>query len=129
MGAGPVIRVGGNSQEHTEFFTTPFDDKFEIINKTLNTNPLSPVCYLISVLHATLTLYHQPGKTVTPEVNVYIDLLYTMLNITKLTEAQWYLGLPFGYPVNVSGIVEMAKIYEEVLGDNLIALQLGTVQC
>lgn len=64
-------------------------------------------------------------QTITPEVNVYIDLLYTMLNITTLTGAQWYLGLPFGYPVNVSGIVEMVKIYEEVLGDNLIALQLG----
>lgn len=56
---------------------------------------------------------------------MYIDLLYTLLNITTLTSAQWYLGLPFGYPVNVTGIVEMAKIYEDVLGDNLIALQLG----
>lgn len=57
---------------------------------------------------------------------MYIDLLYTLLNVTTLTDVQWYLGLPFGYPVNVSGIVEMAKIYEDVLGDNLIALQLGT---
>lgn len=48
-----------------------------------------------------------------------------MLNITTLTNVQWYLGLPFGYPVNVTGIVAMAKIYEDVLGDNLIALQLG----
>lgn len=44
MGAGPTIRVGGNSQEHTELFYEAFDDHYEITNKTLNTNPLSPVC-------------------------------------------------------------------------------------
>lgn len=48
-----------------------------------------------------------------------------MLNITTLTSTQWYLGLPYGYPVNMTGIATMAKIYEDVLGDNLIALQLG----
>ena len=47
-------------------------------------------------------------------------------NITALTSTQWYLGLPFGYPVNVSGIVDLARIYEEVLGNNLLALQLGS---
>lgn len=47
-------------------------------------------------------------------------------NITALTSTQWYLGLPFGYPVNVSGIVNLARIYEEVLGNNLLALQLGS---
>jgi hypothetical protein len=46
-------------------------------------------------------------------------------NITTLTSTQWYLGLPFGYPVNVTGIVNIARIYEHVLGNNLLALQLG----
>lgn len=47
MGQGPIIRVGGNSQEHTELYDTPFDDHYEITNKTLNTNPLAPVSYFV----------------------------------------------------------------------------------
>ncbi|KAF8320741.1 hypothetical protein DL93DRAFT_1730126 [Clavulina sp. PMI_390] len=105
MGMSPLVRVGGNSQEHTELFYEPFNSHMEITNKTLNQDPNSP--------------------TITPEVNVWIDLLYTLLNITQFTGTQWYLGLPYGYPLNVSGIVEMTLAYEQALGDNLIALQLG----
>ena len=59
-------------------------------------------------------------------MDIYVDLLYMLNNITTLTSTQWYLGLPFGYPVNVTGIVDLARIYEQVLGDNLLALQLGS---
>lgn len=58
-------------------------------------------------------------------MNIEIDLLYMMNNITAFLGVNWYLGLPFAYPVNISGISEMTGIFEEVLGDNLIALQLG----
>lgn len=63
MGSGPTIRVGGNSQEHTELFTTPFNDNYEIINKTLNTNPLSPVCYFTSLPAGYLHLIPSPLTT------------------------------------------------------------------
>ena len=41
-GQGPIVRVGGNSQEHTALFFDPFP-KYEIINKTNDTNPNNPV--------------------------------------------------------------------------------------
>lgn len=66
------------------------------------------------------------SKTATPEVNIDIDLLYMLNNISALLDVNWYLGLPFSYPVNISGISEMTGIFEQVLGDKLIALQLGT---
>jgi hypothetical protein len=58
-------------------------------------------------------------------VNIEIDLLYMMNNITAFLGVNWYLGLPFAYPINITGISEMTGIFEEVLGDSLIALQLG----
>lgn len=42
-GGGINIRVGGNSQENTEFFFEPFNTHYEIINKTEIVNQLSPV--------------------------------------------------------------------------------------
>ena len=58
-------------------------------------------------------------------MNIVIDLLYMLNNITNFVGTNWYLGLPFSYPVNISGISAMTGIIEDVLGDNLIALQLG----
>lgn len=58
-------------------------------------------------------------------MNIDIDLLYLMNNITAFLGVQWYLGLPFAYPVNISGISEMTGIFEQVLGGNLIGLQMG----
>lgn len=52
-----------------------------------------------------------------------------MNNITDFVGVNWYLGLPFAYPVNVSGISAMTAVFQEVLGDKLIALQLGMFSC
>lgn len=48
-----------------------------------------------------------------------------MNNISDFVGVNWYLGLPFAYPINTTGISDMTAIFEEVLGDRLIALQLG----
>lgn len=48
-----------------------------------------------------------------------------MNNISALVDTHWYLGLPFAYPLNITGISEMTAIFEEILGDRLIALQMG----
>ncbi|KAF8324445.1 uncharacterized protein EI90DRAFT_2934654 [Cantharellus anzutake] len=100
-GAGPVVRVGGNSQESTEIFLETFQPHHEFLNKTVI-----------------------PG-TITPEVNIALDLFYAMSNISTFVDVQWYAGLPFAAPLNLSGIATMTAYAEQVLGDNLIALQLG----
>jgi len=45
IGHGPTVRVGGNTQEFTELFLDSFPNH-EIINKTLETTPNSPVSHL-----------------------------------------------------------------------------------
>ena len=45
IGHGPTVRVGGNTQEYTELFLTSFPNH-EIINKTLEITPNSPVSRL-----------------------------------------------------------------------------------
>lgn len=49
-GAGPIVRVGGNSQENTQLFLTPFESE-EIINKTILTTPTNPVSHTRSLCH------------------------------------------------------------------------------
>ena len=100
-GAGPVVRVGGNSQESTELFFQTFEPRHEFLNKTV------------------------VNGTVTPEVNIALDLYYAMTNISKFLDVQWYGGLPFAAPLNTSGIALITGYAEEILGDNLIALQMG----
>lgn len=49
IGHGMTIRVGGNSQEHTGLYMTPFPD-YEIINKTVESTTADPVGLLIFIL-------------------------------------------------------------------------------
>lgn len=128
IGQGPIIRVGGNSQENTQLYMTQFPDK-EIINKTVENTPTNPVGPISPLPETAIGSPRWPlismMQTATPEVNIDIDLLYMLNNISTFLGVNWYLGLPFAYPVNVSGISEMTGIFEQVLGANLIALQLG----
>lgn len=48
-----------------------------------------------------------------------------MKNISNLLGVDWYFGLPFFDPTNITGITTLAVFSEEVLGTNLIALQMG----
>ncbi len=100
-GMGPVVRVGGNSQESTELFFQTFEPTHEFTNKTV------------------------VAGTVTPEVNIALDLYYAMSNISKFLDIQWYGGLPFASPLNTSGIASITGYAEQILGDNLIGLQMG----
>ena len=49
-----------------------------------------------------------------------------MSNITTLVGTQWYGGLPFADPTNTTGIASIVAYAEQILGDNLMALQLGS---
>ena len=64
-------------------------------------------------------------QTQTPVVNVAVDLLYAMTNISALLGTDWYFGLPFNNTLNDTGIATVVALVEEVLGSHLLALQLG----
>lgn len=119
--------MGGNTQELSGLYFTPFSNNYEIINKTTIDTTTAPVSLSLDFVVETdrISANCTNEQSGTEQVNIYIDLLYMLLNVTQLTSSQWYLGLPMGYPVNITGIVEMMKIYEDVLGDDLLALQLG----
>lgn len=61
----------------------------------------------------------------TPEVNINSDLFYMMNNASSLVDVQWYGGLPFADPTNSTGIASIIAFAEEILGDRLLAMQLG----
>jgi hypothetical protein len=63
------IRVGGNSQENAKL--VPFLPNGTMLAKDYNSTT---------------------GPTSTPPLEYTLDLLYTMANISKLTNAHWYLG-------------------------------------
>lgn len=63
------VRVGGNSQESAELVSS-------LPNGTMLAKDLS----------------NSSGPTSTPPLIYTLDLLYTMANISKLTNTHWYLG-------------------------------------
>ncbi|KAG8865302.1 hypothetical protein FRB96_000192 [Tulasnella sp. 330] len=106
-GAGPIVRIGGNTQDQAIMYNKTFldGDDPQMISKyqpTVNGNP-----------------------TGTPEVDFAVELFYAMGNITKLLNVDWYFGLQFINPYNNTNALEAATIIQEVLGDHLISLQLG----
>lgn len=54
IGSPPIVRVGGNSQENTQLYLTPFPNS-EVINKTLESTVQTPV--RLSILSATMASY------------------------------------------------------------------------
>ena len=66
-----------------------------------------------------------PSQTATPDVDVTVDLYYAMTNISALLGVEWYLGLPFKDPTNTTGIAAMMATIEDIMGDRILALQLG----
>jgi hypothetical protein len=51
IGHGPTVRVGGNSQENTQLYLSEFPNH-EIINKTLETTPTTPVSRFSQIVEA-----------------------------------------------------------------------------
>ncbi|KAF8332661.1 uncharacterized protein EI90DRAFT_2917640 [Cantharellus anzutake] len=103
-GAAPPIRVGGNTQEKARLFFTNFQG-YEVINKSVNMDASNP--------------------TLTPDVDINVDLFYMMMNISGLLGVEWYSGLPFKDPTNTTGIAAITATIEEIMGDRIIGLQMG----
>jgi hypothetical protein len=105
--AGPVCRVGGNSQEGSTLFVDGLEaekrptDKFK---SDLDT------------------------PTSTPVINYSINLFYLMANISSLVQAEWFFGLAFNdtsvstQSPNIPLAVHHAQT---ILGDNLRGLAMG----
>ncbi|WWD09674.1 hypothetical protein V865_007802 [Kwoniella europaea PYCC6329] len=104
-GVGPVIRVGGNSQEGSTIFTGGLEDG-AVLDK-------------IKV---------SSGVTDTPLINYSLELFYLMGNITSLVGADWYFGLSFNESAvdSPTGNVPIAaKWAQDILGEHLLALSVG----
>ena len=48
-----------------------------------------------------------------------------MANISSLIGVDWYFGIAFADPTNFTNQISVADTVVSVLGDNLIALQMG----
>lgn len=103
-GAGPIIRVGGNSQESSTLFTDGSGgdtvDKLKV-----GDNPTS-----------------------TPQINYTPELLYLMANVSALVNAEWYFGLSFNQSAVESrspNVALAASHAQQILGPNLRGLAMG----
>ncbi|KZO91654.1 glycoside hydrolase family 79 protein [Calocera viscosa TUFC12733] len=104
-GAGPILRVGGNSQETETLFVSGLPDGAELdkINQGVGAD----------------------GVINTPIINFSPELLYVLSNVSELVNAQWYFGLAFNDTAADENALLVAQWAQDVLGDNLLALQLG----
>ncbi|WWD17633.1 hypothetical protein CI109_102074 [Kwoniella shandongensis] len=104
-GAGPLIRVGGNSQEDSTIFTDGLED-----NAVLDKIKVSA------------------GVTDTPVINYSPELFYLMANVTSLVGAEWFFGLAFNESTvdTPTGNVPIAATYaQQILGSSLRGLSVG----
>ena len=108
-GQGPIIRVGGNTQDSSTIYPQGFNDGSEL-QKIKNG----------------VDVY---GNAVnTPVINYSPELLYTMNNISTLVNAEWYFGLAFNESdtQTLTGNVPIAAQWaQNVLGPNLRGLVVG----
>ncbi|KAF8509965.1 glycoside hydrolase family 79 protein [Gautieria morchelliformis] len=96
-----IVRVGGNTQEKAVFFPQGLSGGATILKDKSNVQ----------------------NPTDTPTIQVGVDLLFAMSNITSLVNTQWFLGLPFNDTSNLRlGIAESG---EQILGASLIGVQAG----
>ncbi|KAK8866161.1 hypothetical protein IAR55_001312 [Kwoniella newhampshirensis] len=104
-GAGPIIRVGGNSQEDSTIFVDGLEDA-AILDK-------------IKV---------SAGVTDTPVINYSLDLFHLMANITSLVNAEWFFGLAFNETdvTSPTGNIPVAATWaQRILGSSLRGLSVG----
>ncbi|KAL1739670.1 glycoside hydrolase family 79 protein [Schizophyllum fasciatum] len=62
------------------------------------------------------------NPTETPAVIYTMDLFYLMANVSSLVDIRWVLGVPFN---DTNWRLEIAQHGTEILGDKLLALQIG----
>lgn len=108
-GAGPIIRVGGNTQDSSTLYVDGLPN-----GETIEKIKVGQDKY---------------GNAInTPVINFSPDLFYTMSNITSLVGAQWYFGIAF----NESDVTQLthnppvvAEYAQNILGTSLRGLVVG----
>ena len=109
-GAGPIVRVGGNTQDSSTLFVDGLPDGSDTIQKIKEGED------------------RYGNAITTPVINYSLNVLYAMANISSLVGTQWYFGLAF----NQSDVTDIgdnpslvAEYAQEILGDNLLGLVVG----
>ncbi|KAH7333658.1 hypothetical protein B0J17DRAFT_676342 [Rhizoctonia solani] len=91
-----------------------------------NTQDASAVFPPQSLGNATIKKDRDPNadlrSTNPPLVSYTEDLFHAMASISSLVQAEWYVGLPF---LNTTYIPAVAQAAQDILGSNLVGLQLG----
>ncbi|KAJ1300657.1 hypothetical protein OPQ81_002305 [Rhizoctonia solani] len=91
-----------------------------------NTQDASAVFPPLSLGNVTIRKDRDPNahlRTTNPPLVSYTeDLLHAMASISNLVQAEWYIGLPF---LNTTYIPAVAQAAQDILGSNLVGLQLG----
>ncbi|KAI0830342.1 hypothetical protein BC628DRAFT_1416627 [Trametes gibbosa] len=95
-----VVRVGGNTQETATLVDSLPNNEMIAKDKENASNP-----------------------TDTPILDFTAEMLYLLANVSSLVNAKWYLGIPFNDTTNLR--LEIAEAAEAILGDNVIAFQVG----
>ncbi|KEP51984.1 putative glycoside hydrolase family 79 protein [Rhizoctonia solani 123E] len=96
------IRLGGNTQDASAIFPS-----LALGNVTIKKDR-DPSAHL--------------RATNPPLVSYTEDLFHAMASISSLVQAEWYIGLPF---LNTTYIPAVAQAAQDILGSNLVGLQLG----
>ncbi|KAI5121572.1 hypothetical protein M0805_000752 [Coniferiporia weirii] len=95
------IRIGGNSQDKAVVVPGGLPDGAAIEKTDLN----------------------EQSTTFTPDLLISPGLLYAMANISTLLPIKWFLGVPFNSTSDPR--LTMGELGQQILGDNLIGMQLG----
>ncbi|KAJ9111439.1 hypothetical protein QFC19_001208 [Naganishia cerealis] len=102
-GMGPLVRVGGNSQEASTLYPQGFDG------------------------HAIIEKVRADG-TVTPTINYSPDIFYMMANVSNMVDAHWFFGLSFNQSAvetQSPNVPLVAQTAQQMLGYHLLGLQLS----
>jgi hypothetical protein len=108
-GRGPLIRVGGNTQDTASIYPEGFPDGSEVQKVT--------------------TGQDRYGNAInTPVINFSPEIFNTMSNISSLVDAEWYFGIAFKGP-DISQLVDnvplTAQYAQDILGSRLRGLVVG----
>lgn len=94
------IRVGGNTQETARLVDQTKDGRM-IEKQSIDPN----------------------NPTATPVLVYTMEMFYLLANISSLANVKWYLGVPLNDTSDLH--LEIAQYGEQLLGDNLLGLQVG----
>lgn len=120
---GPLVRVGGNSQEASTLYTQGFANNMIIEkvkvdgvgdNRVFHPNSSD----LLSILL----------QTVTPTINYSPDIFYMMANVSNIVDAHWFFGLSFNQSAvetQSPNVPLVAQTAQQMLGYHLLGLQLS----